>query len=178
MQLSGTHTIQAPIEAIWDMLLDPIILARITPAVSRLELLEENKFKAIADVKIGPVQGSFSGNMEVAEKNPHESFILKIKQNSKIGNVAADIKISLDSLSANETKVSFNGKALLSGLLARTGQRVVGAVANSLSKQFFVSLQKEVEEQKKEGTEGQTNKETNEQKEEGTKDKRAKDEQA
>ncbi|MEL6925261.1 MAG: SRPBCC domain-containing protein, partial [Bacteroidota bacterium] len=55
------------------------------------------------------------------------------------------VKIFLKSLSANETEVSFDGDARLSGFLARTGNRVVGSVANTLSKQFFEALQKEVD---------------------------------
>lgn len=144
MHLKGAHNFNAPIDQVWNMLMDKDILAKITPGVSRLELISEDVYKAIAEVKMGPVNGSFSGDLMVADKNPPEVFILKIKQNSKIGNVAADVQIQLVAPSAEETKLTFNGKARLSGLLARTGQRVLSGVANALSKQFFRALEEEL----------------------------------
>jgi carbon monoxide dehydrogenase subunit G len=144
MHLKGTHAFKAPASQIWAMLMDTDTLARITPGVSRLEATGEDQFKAIADVKIGPVSGSFSGNLELAEKVEPEQFVLHIKQTSKIGNVAADIKIELHALSESETELSFDGKAQLSGLLARTGQRVLSGVASTLSKQFFKALESEL----------------------------------
>ena len=120
-------------------------LAKITPGVSRLEEVETDKYKAISNVKIGPVKGSFSGNLEVADKAENESFLLKVKQNSKIGNVAADVSIKLTAIDEQTTEMEFDGKAKLSGLLARTGQRVLSGVANTLTKQFFEALEQEIE---------------------------------
>lgn len=145
MQLKGDHNFNAPVERIWDMLMDVNILAKITPGITKLEAVGEDQYKAIADVKMGPVRGSFSGDLEVADKQPTESFSLKISQKSKIGNVSADVAIQLEPLSASETRLHFDGQARLSGLLARTGQRVLSGVANTLSKQFFKALAEELE---------------------------------
>lgn len=144
MQLKGTHKFNASTNEIWSKLMDIDTLARITPGVSKLEEIGEDQYKAIAEVKMGPVSGSFSGNLNVQDKQEPRSFILNIKQNSKIGNVAADVKIELEPVSDNETELSFDGKAKLSGLLARTGQRVLSGVANTLSKQFFKALEEEL----------------------------------
>ncbi len=145
MHLKGTHTFNAPADQLWAKLMDADTLARITPGVSKLEEIEKDKYKAIAQVKMGPVSGSFSGNLDVNDKDEPHSFVLNIKQKSKIGNVAADVKISLNSITEEETELSFDGEAKLSGLLARTGQRVMTGVANTLSKQFFKALEDELE---------------------------------
>ena len=145
MHLTGTHIFNAPIDTLWNKLMDNEVLARITPGVSKLEKIEEDKYKAIAEVKMGPVSGSFSGELEVTEKNEPEAFTLKVKQNSRIGNVAADVVINLRKISESETEMAFDGKARLSGLLARTGNRVLSGVANTLSKQFFKALEEEIE---------------------------------
>ena len=144
MDLSGSHILPASARQIWDMLMNPDTLAKVTPGISRLELESEGVYKAIADIKIGPVSGKFEGRAEVAEPVAPESFTLKVNQNSKIGNVAADIRMNLKPISANETELSFAGKADMSGLLARTGNRVMSGVANSLTKQFFSNFEKEL----------------------------------
>ena len=145
MKLEGTHMLSASREKIWELLLNPEILARVTPGITRLDPIGDFSYKAISEVKIGPVSGSFSGDMEVIDQVPPESFVLKMRQNSKIGNVIAKGNIFLKEIDSSTTEVEFSGKAQLSGLLARTGQRVLTGVARSLTEQFFKAIEKELE---------------------------------
>ncbi len=145
MKLNGEHVLQAPRRVIWDILMDPNLLVKITPGISELRKLDESKFEAISEVKIGPVKGRFTGDLSLEELVEPEHFVLHVKQNSKIGNVNAEVKIYLDEEGNGHTRLSFDGKAQMSGLLARTGARVVSGVANSLTKQFFTAFEKELE---------------------------------
>ena len=79
------------------------------------------------------------------EITDQKGFTLKVQQNSKIGNANAAIKISLLPVGDNQTEVAFDGDVKLSGMLAAMGQRIIGGVANTLTKQFFANLEKEVE---------------------------------
>lgn len=144
MHLDGSHTLNAPIQMVWDMMMDPRTLEKVIPGLSTLEQTGEDKYKAVSEVKMGPVNGSFKGKMEVKDKVLLESFVLKMKQNSKIGNVSAEGSIQLKPIGTQQTVVLFSGDAKLSGTLARTGQRVLTGVANSLTKQFFQSLEDEI----------------------------------
>lgn len=144
MHLEGTHTLKASREVIWKALLDPIILARVTPGAKSLEALGNDEYKAIFEVKMGPVKGDFKGTLAVVDKVALESYKLKIKLTGKIGNVNAEGKLKLNALSKNETEVQFSGDAKLSGTLARTGQRVLSGVANSMTGQFFSAIDEEV----------------------------------
>ena len=148
MLLTGQHTVNASAKQIWDMMMDPDALARITPAITSLERIDEDNFKAIADVKIGPVGGRFMGNLKVSERVEPESFNLTIQQNSKIGNANAVMAMTFKPLSPTQTEVSFAGDVKLSGTLAIMGGRVVTPVANMLSEQFFKELEKEIAGQK------------------------------
>lgn len=145
MQLNGSHTLNAPKEQVWAMLLDPETLTKIIPSLKSLEATESGIYKAICEVKMGPVSGTFEGTMETTNLHKEESFTLIMKQNSKIGNVAAEGNIHLKSLGDTQTEMLFDGNANLSGLLARTGQRVLSGVANTLVSMFFKALEKEIE---------------------------------
>ena len=144
MHLDGTHNLNASPEKIWIMLQDPAVLARITPGVKTLEALGEDKYEAISEIKLGPVSASFKGQMEVVDKLDNQGFTLNIKQQSKIGNVSASGKISLKSINQGQTEVTFSGNALLTGTLARTGQRVLGGVAKAMTNQIFQALENEI----------------------------------
>jgi len=124
--------------------MDPEFLARVTPGVTRLERTGDDTYEAIADIKMGPVKGSFSGDLAIKDKQEPGSFVLEVSQKSKIGNVSATIDLALESADENSTVMTFDGKAKLSGLLARMGQRVLSGVANTLTKQFFAALEEEL----------------------------------
>jgi carbon monoxide dehydrogenase subunit G len=64
-------------------------------------------------------------------------------QKSKIGNVTASIKMQLNTID-NSTEIDYKGEAKLSGKLAMMGQRIIGGVVKSLSKQFFMALDNEI----------------------------------
>lgn len=144
MRLTGAHTYQASPPEIWQLLMDADTLAQITPGISRLEKTEENKYKAFSDISMGPVKGSFEGDLEVADPQEPDHFTLKVNQRSKIGNAKAEIKIQLQETGEGQTRLEFSGQAKLSGMLARIGQRLVSGVANTLSKQFFKALEDEL----------------------------------
>jgi uncharacterized protein len=140
MQLTGNHVLNAPVTKVWSMLMDPVTLAQIVPAVSSLELIGNNEYKALAEVKMGPVSGSFSGHLSLLNIRENEGYSLHVKQTSKIGNADALINIGLKVLDNEQTELTFDGDARLSGLLARTGQRVISGVATTLTKQFFANF--------------------------------------
>lgn len=148
MQLNGSHALNTSKEQLWLMLLDPNILTKVIPSLKSLEATEAGVYKAICEVKMGPVSGTFEGSMETINLNPVESFTLVMKQNSKIGNVSAQGNISLKEINDSLTEMIFDGEANLSGLLARTGNRVMSGVANMLVNMFFKSLEKEIESRK------------------------------
>lgn len=144
MDLSGSHILNATPDQVWTMLMDTDILARIVPGVTTLEKIGDNEYKAIAQVKMGPVNGSFSGGLTMQDIRAGEGYTLNVKQSSKIGNADATVKIDLKPVGDAKTELVFDGGAKLSGLLARTGNRVMSGVANALTKQFFENFEEEI----------------------------------
>ena len=144
MQLTGNHVINATPATIWSILMDTDALARIVPGVQTLERIEGNSFKSILGVKLGPVNASFNGNLQMEDIENEQGFTLKVQQNSKVGNASAAIKIRLTPVAETQTEVAFDGDVKLSGMLASMGQRVIGGVSNTLSKQFFANMEKEL----------------------------------
>jgi carbon monoxide dehydrogenase subunit G len=93
---------------------------------------------------MGPVSGSFSGGLTLEDIREGEGYTLHVQQNSKIGNANATVRIDLKSTDEGHTELAFDGGARLSGLLARTGNRVMSGVAHSLTKQFFENFEEEI----------------------------------
>jgi len=146
MNVKGNHDFKVSREKLWSYLMDPDVLAKITPGVTKLEILATDSYQSVSDIKIGPVKGSFKGNLQVQDKNEPSSFAINMEQLSKIGNAHATITMNLEDKGANLSALSFDGKAKLSGVIARTGQRVLSGVANTITREIFVALDKHIEE--------------------------------
>lgn len=146
MKIKGQHQLSTDIATLWPMLQDEAVLARISPGVSDIEKLDEDQYKAISDISIGPVRGKFEGLLNIVDKEEHETMTLELEQKSKIGNAKASIKMNLTEAEGNTTMVAYEGSAKLSGTLATMGQRIMGGVIKTLSKQVFKELEKVIEE--------------------------------
>lgn len=145
MQIAGKYLLHAAPPKVWATLMNMDALANIVPGISRLEQTGDFTFKSILDIKLGPVSGSFTGNLQLDDLQEPSAFTLKAQQNSKMGNANAAIKINLAAVGDGDTEIEFDGDVKLSGMLASLGQRVMGGVSNTLTKQFFSNLEKELE---------------------------------
>ena len=144
MELKGRHRVNATPATLWNMLMDTETLSKIVPGISRLEKTADNSYNSILEIKMGPVSGSFTGNLQMENIEEQKGFTLLVQQNSSIGNANATMKIELIPVSANEAEVAFDGDIQVSGLLASLGQSILGSAANMLTKQFFANLAHEL----------------------------------
>lgn len=148
MKINGTYQINASTNVVWQLLMDPEVLEKVTPGIKKLEPKGVDSFHAISEVRIGPVRGTFEGELSVQDKVEEESCLLVVNQKSKSGNVVAEIGMQFISKDENNTEIQYTGEAKMSGMLARMGQRIMSGVVSTLSKQFFQALEKELEERK------------------------------
>lgn len=145
MKIKGTYELSADRDVIWKMIMDPKVLEKITPGIKTLEPEGDDNYKALSEIKVGPVKGEFQGGLSLKDKVAEESCTVVLDQKSKMGNVIAEIGMQLVPTDGGQTKVQYTGEAKMSGMLARMGQRIMSGVVSTLSKQFFQALEKELE---------------------------------
>ena len=86
----------------------------------------------------------FKGNLSLENKIENEKMTVKLDQKSNMGNAVANIELTLNEIAIGSTEIKYEGDAKLSGRLASMGQRIVGGVINTLSKEFFIELENEI----------------------------------
>lgn len=143
MHFEGNHTFDSTQAGLWSLLNDPEVLARTTPGIRELEPLGGNRFKAVMDIRMGPIKSVFNGTLEVVDKVEPQSYRLLIDVDARIGAVSAQAGIVLQPRK-DGTALLFQADAKLSGLLARMGQRVLSGVARLFTSQFFKALEQEL----------------------------------
>jgi len=146
MEVKGRHQFKVSREQLWKYLMDVDVLAKITPGISKLEALGDDHFKSYSNIKLGPVKSVFTGKLQVVNKEEPAAFLIKMEQLSKIGNAHVTVQMNLEQVDENNSALAFDGKANLSGVIARTGQRVLSGVANAITKEVFSELEKHIEE--------------------------------
>ena len=139
MKLEGSYTFAAPRQEVWEMLLDPEVLARALPGCEELEQVGENEYKATLNVRVGPVQGRFSGAVSLSDLNPPASYHMKVSGQVAPGLVTCEGNITLEEQDGS-TVMHYVGDAQIGGRIASVGQRLLDSSARSLTRQGLQAI--------------------------------------
>lgn len=144
MQIQGTHTFKAPQKLVWDALQDPTILSMALPGGEQLEKLNENEYKAVMNVRVGPVQGKFDGKIELTDINEPESYRMKVSGQGAPGFVNGSGNVRLESTS-DGTVMHYTGDVQVGGKIAGVGQRLIDSTAKSIIRQGLGALDLQIQ---------------------------------
>ena len=65
MTMTGEIQLAASREAVWAKLNDPAVLKACIPGCEELEKTDEQRFRAVAKMKVGPVSARFKGKASI-----------------------------------------------------------------------------------------------------------------
>jgi len=144
VKVEGEHTVTAPRERVWALLNDPGVLQRATPGCKELHPLGDDTYRAVLELAVGPVKGTFEGKIQITEKTPPERLTILIDGSGRPGTVRARGDLRLEAR-GQSTVVHYVGDAQVTGVLMSVGHRLFGGVAKQLAGQFFGALAREIE---------------------------------
>ncbi|MBX5463990.1 MAG: carbon monoxide dehydrogenase subunit G [Clostridia bacterium] len=144
MQVKGEERIRAPRPVVYDLLMDPEVLARCIPGCKELRRAGEGAYDAELELGIAAVRGRYSGHIEIRDAHRPEAYTLAVSGQGGPGFVNAELHFSLAEEEGG-TRLSYTGEAQAGGTIAGVGQRMLGGVAKLITGQFFSALTREVE---------------------------------
>ena len=142
MKISGSQTLDMPPQRVYDLLHDPVVLARCMPGCESLESIGENEYAMRMKMVLASVSGLFQGKVRTSEPTPHESFRLLVEGAGKIGFMKGDGLLKLAETDGRTT-VNYEGDVQVGGTIAAVGQRLIDTTAKMLIKRFFDRLASE-----------------------------------
>ena len=136
MKLSGTYQINLEKQKVWEALNDPNILKESIPGCEEFNKDSDTKFTATAKNKIGPFNASFTGNIELKDINPPNSYTIVGSGNSPVGFASGEADVKLEE-NENGTKLIYEVEANVGGKIAQVGSRLIDMTAKKMADIFF-----------------------------------------
>ena len=136
MKLSGTYQINLEKQKVWEALNDPEILKKSIPGCEEFKKNSETEFTATATNKIGPFNASFTGDIELKDLNPPNSYKITGSGNSPVGFANGEAMIILEDFDGG-TKLNYVVEANVGGKIAQVGSRLIDMTAKKMADIFF-----------------------------------------
>ncbi len=77
MQLQGQYALTAPLEQVWDTLLDPDALAYYLPGNQELHAIGPDEYEATLSIGVAAIRGLYKGKIRVTDKQRLKSYRLE-----------------------------------------------------------------------------------------------------
>ena len=136
MKLSGSYQINLTKEKVWEALNDPEILKKSIPGCEEFVKNSDTEFTATATNKIGPFNASFTGDMELTDLNPPNSYKITGSGNSPVGFASGEAIVKLEDYE-NGTNLIYEVEANVGGKIAQLGSRLIDMTAKKMADIFF-----------------------------------------
>jgi carbon monoxide dehydrogenase subunit G len=139
MQVEGSYEFESERELVWKALRDPNVLGTVLPGGQGFEETGENQYAGALIVKVGPVQGTFQGQITLSNIVPPESYHIEVEGKGAPGFVKAIGDIRLEAR-GDQTHMDYTGQAQIGGRIASVGQRLLDSSARSIIRQSLDAL--------------------------------------
>ena len=136
MKLSGSYQINLKKQKVWEALNDPEILKKSIPGCEEFKKKSDTEFVTTATNKIGPFNATFTGDIELKDLDPPNSYKIIGSGDSPVGFASGEAKVTLDDHEGG-TKLTYNVEANVGGKIAQVGSRLIDMTAKKMADIFF-----------------------------------------
>jgi carbon monoxide dehydrogenase subunit G len=140
LKFEGTYKFTAPRDRVWEVLLDPKVIAQCMPGCESMTEVAPDQFEAVMKVGVASVKGTYKGKVAIKDKQPPTHYVLSGQGSGGPGFMQGDVAIDLVE-QGEETLLQYSTDAKIGGLIASVGQRMLNGVAKMMLDQFFKKME-------------------------------------
>ena len=141
MNFSGNYCFQEKIDKIWDDLNNPEILKKSIQGCKEFIEKAQDTFFFKIQVKIGPINATFTGELKIINKNPPFSYIIEAKGNAgQLGGASGKVEIKLNEKDST-TNLFYTADTKINGKIAQLGSRLIEGTVKKNTTLFFNSFE-------------------------------------
>lgn len=143
MKIDATYEIKATRERVFAALIEPEVLKRAIPGCESLEKIGENVYTATLKAGVGPIKGTFKGEVRLEDMRPPEHYRIVVQGKGAVGFAKGSADFDLEEKDGG-TLIRYSGEMQIGGAIAGVGQRMIQGAAKMMASQFFAKLEEEV----------------------------------
>lgn len=140
LKIEGSYTFDAPRQRVWEVLLDPKVMAQCMPGCESMNEVAPDQFEAVMKVGVASVKGTYKGKVSIKDKQPPSHYVLSGQGSGGPGFMQGDVAIDLEEADG-KTVLKYSTDAKIGGLIASVGQRMLNGVAKMMVDQFFKKVE-------------------------------------
>jgi len=141
MKIRGDAVLHAPVDRVWDALLDPAVLVRTIPGCERLEATGDNSYAMTVTAGVAAIKGTYAGTCELRDLHRHESLLMKAQGAGAPGTIAADVAVRFGDNGDGTTSLSYDADTIVGGMIGGVGQRMLSSVSKRMAGEFFGNVE-------------------------------------
>ena len=142
MNFENTFEVDAPIDQVYDALLDVERVAPCVPGAQVLDRKSDDAYEVAIKVKVGPMSMLYKGTVEIVGRQPEQhtaQMRARARESRGQGNADAQVQMALASENG-KTRGTIGTDVKLSGKVAAMGGGVIKEVSGKLVDQFAKNL--------------------------------------
>ncbi len=145
--IKETFTVQAPIDRVWQFVMDPEMVVTCMPGAELESVEDERTFLGKVSIKVGAVTTSYQGRVQFTSVDDVAHIVEMTAEGRETGGGTAKGTMSsrLRSLDAGETEVVAEASIDLTGRVMQMGRGMIQGVSQQLFKQFVTCVKERLE---------------------------------
>jgi hypothetical protein len=144
MIVEGTHAFSAPREAVWELLLDPDVVAKTMPGATSMARVGEDRYEGKMRVGIGPITaGEFDVVITITEKVVPDHYRMQIDGRGSLGFTQGHASVILTS-EGDSTVMRYQADMAVGGKMAVLGHGLLDSVSRRLLQQGLEAMSAEL----------------------------------
>ena len=144
MKISGSSTLEAPVDKVWEAIQDPAVLARCLPGCESLAVIGDDRYAMSVTAGVAAIKGTYAGEVSLSDKVAPSSLTMRASGAGAPGTIDAVVKVQLAPSSDGGTELSFDADASVGGAIGGVGQRMLAGVTKKMAGQFFAALDRDI----------------------------------
>lgn len=140
LKIEGSYMFNAPRDRVWQVLLDPSIMARCMPGCESMIEVAPDRYETVMKVGVASVKGTYKGKVAIKDKQIPSHYVLSGEGSGGPGFMQGDVTIDLEE-NHGQTLLRYSTDPKIGGLIASVGQRMLNGVAKMMAEQFFKKVE-------------------------------------
>jgi carbon monoxide dehydrogenase subunit G len=144
VKITNQYTFDAPRERIWPLIYDPTSLVSLIPGCDWLEQVSPDEYRGQIQLRLPAIAATFQTYVHLLSYDEPNFCQFEGEVSGSTGSVKGIASFKLEPV-GQQTRMDYEGQAIIAGPLAQLDSRFIEGVANTLIKQGLTKLNKQAQ---------------------------------